>query len=115
MVTPPAPALLCHQLLGAQSPQIHSQALFHSLCTCKDGLLPPSSPRTGKGPKVCLRRDSLQLIKSQFRSGEEKTHIEPKTCMRPRLVPDGTDLHRMREYSVIWVAIPEASSANREA
>lgn len=50
-VMPPAPALLYHQFLGAQSPQIHSQALFHSLCTCKYDLVPPTSPRYREGIK----------------------------------------------------------------
>lgn len=81
VIPPPAPDSLYHLLLGAQSPQNHSQALFQLPLL----LLP--LPGTGKGRKVSVRRDSVQHIKSQFPSGEEKLHTEPKTCMGSRLVP----------------------------
>lgn len=75
---------------------------------CKYGLLLlPTFPRYREGTKVSIRKDSVQLTKSQFPSGEEKSHTEPETFIRTRLVPRKSDLHR--EYSVIWGAIPGAS------
>ena len=45
------------------------------------------SQAQGRDKKVSVRMDSVQHIKSQFPSGEEKLHTEPKTCMGSRLVP----------------------------
>lgn len=83
------------------------------------GPLPASSPtplRHREGTKVSVKRESLQLIKSQLPCGEENSTQSPThTCTGPRWAPRQHRPEQRRGLSTARAAIPGASSAHREA